>query len=84
MMANWYYAAAIAIILALVATISILINKYNEEANAAEVAAEKATSLKEAYDEAQQAAENLKTTINDYQDAIDTMNKLEEGTLEYK
>jgi TP901 family phage tail tape measure protein len=84
MIANWYYAAAVAIILVLVGVISLLIMAYNEEANAAEAAAEKAANLKEAYNEAAQAAEDLKNTISDYSDGVEQLNKLEKGTLEYK
>lgn len=84
MISNWYYAAAVGLILAVVAVTAILINSYNEEANAAERAAEKAQKLKESYQETAQAAEELKSTISDYSDAINQLEGLQKGTLEYK
>lgn len=88
MVENWYYAAAVGLILAVAAAVAIYIAAINAQINAdkeaAEAAREKADSLKEAYDETNQAAEDLKNTIEDYSNAISSMEKLDKSTREYK
>lgn len=88
MVENWYYAAAVGLILAVAAAVAIYVAAINAQVNAdkaaAEAAREKADSLKDAYEETQKAAEDLKTTIEDYSKAIDSIDALDKTTREYK
>lgn len=60
-----------------------LYNWYHQDATAAAEASERAQELTEAYNEAKQKAEELKTTLSDYSGAVKQLNQLKKGTKEY-
>ena len=74
-------AAGIAV---LVAAIAISIKLYNQQAEAAKKSAEQAKMIKKEADEATEAYNNLKNTINDYQSAEEKLQGLVKGTKEFK
>ena len=84
MIQYWYIGVIIIALAALAIALVAVANAYNEDANAAEAARKKMEEMQETYDETKKAAEDLKNTINDYNEAVDAMKGLEEGTLEYK
>lgn len=84
MLSNWYYAAAVAVILILVGTIALLIKAYNADAEAAKKANEEAQQAAEAAQDAQEKYSSLMDTIADYKDAKDALSTLTQGTDEWK
>lgn len=69
---------------AVVGAVNLVSNAYNADAIAAEEAAKKTAQLKTQYEEATSAADKLRLTIEGYQEAIKTMQKLDSSTAEYK
>ncbi len=84
MLSNWYYAAAVAVILILVGTIALLTKAYNADAEAAKKANEEAQQAAEAAQDAQEKYSSLMDTIADYKDAKDALSTLTQGTDEWK
>ena len=84
MLSNWYYAAAVAIILVLIGVIALLVKAYNADADAAKKANEEAQAAAEAAQDAQDKYDSLMDTIADYQDAKDALSTLTKGTTEWK
>lgn len=84
MLSNWYYAAAVAVILILVGTITLLSKAYNADAEAAKKANEEAQQAAEAAQDAQEKYNSLMDTIADYKDAKDALSTLTKGTDEWK
>ena len=73
------------VVIALVVTaIKGMINAYNADAIAAEKAAKSAADLAETYNKVKQAYEELKKSIEDYQNAQDAIDKLKIGTQEWR
>ena len=79
----WPIGLVMAAIAALVAVVVLLVNAYNEDANAAKAAQEQVKGLETAYNDAKTAAENFKTTISDWGDAVKELENLKQGTDEY-
>lgn len=78
------FIALAAIIVGVVAIFKAISNAYNADAIAAEKAAQRANELAEAYKNVRQAYEDLKTSIADYGEAQLAINKLKEGTQEWR
>lgn len=76
-------AAVVAVIALLTAGILLLVKAYNADADAAKEAAAGVEVLSKAYDDAKNAAIELKNTINDWDSAIQSIDDLTEGTKEY-
>lgn len=73
----------IALVAALGVAIYALVKAYNADADAAKEAAAGVEVLSKAYDDAKNAATELKNTINDWDSAIQSIDDLTEGTKEY-
>lgn len=71
-------------ITAVIILITVLIKKWNEDANALKKAQEAAKQAKEQFDSAKSAYDSLKSSIEDYNDALDAIKKLTKGTTEWK
>ena len=80
----WWIGLIIAALAALALIIYNVVDAYNDEANAAKRATERAKELKEAYEETKEAADNLKSSIDKYKDAKNAMAGLHKDTVEYK
>ena len=76
--------AVTAVIATVVVGVKALIDAYNADAIAAENAAERAKKLGEEYDELKNSYEDLITSLEDYHSAKDALDKLTEGTVEWK
>ena len=76
-------ATVVAVIALLTAGILLLVKAYNADADAAKEAAAGVEVLSKAYDDAKNAAIELKNTINDWDSAIQSIDDLTEGTKEY-
>lgn len=78
---------ALAPYIALVAVLGVAIyatvKAYNADADAAKEAAAGVEVLSKAYDDAKNAATELKNTINDWDSAVQSIDDLTEGTKEY-
>ena len=74
----------IAAIAALIKLGSYLVKVYNQDAEAAKLAAEESERLKEAYETCNTAAKELKETISEYDDGVQALKNLTKGTDEYK
>lgn len=73
----------IALVAALGVAIYALVKAYNADADAAKEAAAGVEVLSKAYDDAKNAATELKNTINDWDSAVQSIDDLTEGTKEY-
>lgn len=73
----------IALVAALGVTIYAVVKAYNADADAAKEAAAGVEVLSKAYDDAKNAATELKNTINDWDSAVQSIDDLTEGTKEY-
>lgn len=73
----------IALVAALGVAIYALVKAYNADADAAKKAAAGVEVLSKAYDDAKNAATELKNTINDWDSAVQSIDDLTEGTKEY-
>lgn len=73
----------IALVAALGVTIYATVKAYNADADAAKEAAAGVEVLSKAYDDAKNAATELKNTINDWDSAVQSIDDLTEGTKEY-
>lgn len=73
----------IALVAALGVAIYATVKAYNADADAAKEAAAGVEVLSKAYDDAKNAATELKNTINDWDSAIQSIDDLTEGTKEY-
>lgn len=73
----------IALVAALGVAIYATVKAYNADADAAKEAAAGVEVLSKAYDDAKNAATELKNTINDRDSAIQSIDDLTEGTKEY-
>lgn len=82
------FIAAIAGAIAVIALVSVAIDKatkaYNADATAAAEAAKRADELAQAYENVKTEYENLKASIEDYHDAQDAIDKLVVGTEEWR
>ena len=76
--------ALIATIIILVAAFKSISNAYNADAIAAKKAKENAKALADTYSEVKDKYEELKNSLADYQESQNAINKLREGTLEWK
>jgi cell shape-determining protein MreC len=82
-----FYAALLAIVavIGLVAAgIYILVNNYNSAANASKKAAEEAATAAEQYEKVKTKYDELKKSLEDYEDARNAIKYLVEGTDEWK
>lgn len=77
-------AALAAIITIVVKSIQGLINKYNEDAIAAERANQAAQELANAYNRVKQEYEDMISAMENYQSARDALSELTKGTEEYE
>lgn len=77
---NWIYAAAIAIIGALVAIVVLLTKAYNADAEAAKKAAENAKALGEAAEEAKNRLNDIHQAIEGYKSAVEKLEQCTKGT----
>lgn len=73
----------IALVAALGVAIYATVKAYNADADAAKEAAAGVEVLSKAYDDAKNAATELKNTINDWDSAVQGIDDLTEGTKEY-
>lgn len=73
----------IALVTALGVAIYATVKAYNADADAAKEAAAGVEVLSKAYDDAKNAATELKNTINDWDSAVQSIDDLTEGTKEY-
>lgn len=73
----------IALVAALGVAIYATVKAYNANADAAKEAAAGVEVLSKAYDDAKNAATELKNTINDWDSAVQSIDDLTEGTKEY-
>lgn len=73
----------IALVAALGVAIYATVKAYNADADAAKEAAAGVEVLSKAYDDAKNAATELKNTINDWNSAVQSIDDLTEGTKEY-
>lgn len=73
----------IALVAALGVAIYATVKAYNADADAAKEAAAGVEILSKAYDDAKNAATELKNTINDWDSAVQSIDDLTEGTKEY-
>lgn len=73
----------IALVAALGVAIYTTVKAYNADADAAKEAAAGVEVLSKAYDDAKNAATELKNTINDWDSAVQSIDDLTEGTKEY-
>lgn len=73
----------IALVAALGVAIYATVKAYNADADAAKEAAAGVEVLSKAYDDAKNAATELKNTINDWGSAVQSIDDLTEGTKEY-
>lgn len=73
----------IALVAALGVAIYALVKAYNADADAAKEAAAGVEVLSKAYNDAKNAATELKNTINDWDSAVQSIDDLTEGTKEY-
>jgi hypothetical protein len=73
----------IALVAALGVAIYAVVKAYNADADAAKEAAAGVEVLSKAYDDAKNAATELKNTINDWDSAVQSIDDLTEGTKEY-
>lgn len=73
----------IALVAALGVAIYATVKAYNADADAAKEAAAGVEVLSKAYDDAKNAATELKNTINDWDSAVQSIDDLTEGTKEY-
>ena len=73
----------IALVAALGVAIYATVKAYNADADAAKEATAGVEVLSKAYDDAKNAATELKNTINDWDSAVQSINDLTEGTKEY-
>lgn len=73
----------IALVAALGVAIYATVKAYNADADAAKEAAAGVEVLSKAYDDAKNAATELKNTINDWDSAVHSIDDLTEGTKEY-
>lgn len=76
-------ASYIALVTALGVAIYATVKAYNADADAAKEAAAGVEVLSKAYDDAKNAATELKNTINDWDSAVQSIDDLTEGTKEY-
>ncbi len=74
-------AAAIAAVILVAKGIAYI---WNADSRAAEQAAEAASRLKDKFNETQQAYNDLKSTIEDHESAVESIKDLERGTLEWR
>lgn len=82
-----FYAALlliVAVIGAVAAGIYLLVNKYNEAENATKRATEQAKIAAEQYEKVKTKYDELKKSLEDYEDARDAIKYLVEGTDEWK
>lgn len=73
----------IALVAALGVAIYAVVKAYNADADAAKEAAAGVEVLSKAYNDAKNAATELKNTINDWDSAVQSIDDLTEGTKEY-
>ena len=78
-----YAALAVVTVAAIGTVIYALVKAYNADADAAKEAAAGVGVLSKAYDDAKNAATELKNTINDWDSAVQSIDDLTEGTKEY-
>lgn len=78
-----YAALAVVAVAAIGAAIYATVKAYNADADAAKEAAAGVEVLSKAYDNAKNAATELKNTINDWGSAVQSIDNLTEGTKEY-
>ena len=69
---------------ALAAAIYFIVDAYNADAEAAAMAQEQVDNLTTTYEECKSAAEELKTTISNWEGGIEALEKLDKNTEEYK
>ena len=80
----WPLGLILAAIAAVVGIIYALVKAYNADADAAKEAAETAEELAKQYDEVKKSYDELKKSLEDYNSAKDALDKLIEGTQEWK
>ncbi len=80
----WWIGIIIAAIAALVAITVSLIAAKETDAEKSEKAAKKASELAEQYKRTKEAYEDLKNSLSDYENQLTALNKLKEGTDEWK
>lgn len=78
-----YAALAVVAVAAIGTVIYALVKAYNADADAAKEAAAGIEVLSKAYNDAKNAATELKNTINDWDSAVQSIDDLTEGTKEY-
>ena len=78
-----YIALVAALVAALGVAIYATVKAYNADADTAKEAAAGVEVLSKAYDDAKNAATELKNTINDWDSAVQSIDDLTEGTKEY-
>lgn len=78
-----YAALAVVAVAAIGAAIYAVVKAYNADADAAKEAAAGVEVLSKAYNDAKNAAIELKNTINDWDSAVQSIDDLTEGTKEY-
>lgn len=78
-----YTALAVVAVAAIGAAIYAAVKAYNADADAAKEAAAGVEVLSKAYNDAKNAAIELKNTINDWDSAVQSIDDLTEGTKEY-
>lgn len=78
-----YAALAVVAVAAIGAAIYAAVKAYNADADAAKEAAAGVEVLSKAYNDAKNAAIELKNTINDWDSAVQSIDDLTEGTKEY-
>lgn len=78
-----YAALAVVAVAAIGTVIYALVKAYNADADAAKEAAAGVEVLSKAYNDAKNAATELKNTINDWDSAVQSIDDLTEGTKEY-
>ena len=79
----WPILAVVAAIAVLAVGIYQVTKAYNEDAEAAAAAAEQAQAMTDRFNELDEAAKQLKTTISEYDEAITAMESLDKSTQEY-
>ena len=77
-------AALALVVVGLVAAFKAISNAYNADAIAAEKAAEHAKELAEQYNKTKQAYDELKSSLEDYQGAYNSLMQLKKGTEEWR
>ena len=80
----WPVLLVVAAIAALAGGIYALVKAYNKDADAAAAANEQVEEATKRYEELSSAAKELKETLSDYNDALDSLKNLTAGTEEFE